>query len=463
MDREGDLSEDDNNYDDVENGDDMDSHDMAYEPKDFSCKDTSSNDSGVPIFKCDLCEYESYSQGMLQTHLKCHENDPRKPFQCDICNMKFSNGANMRRHRVRHTGVKPYACKICQKRFFRKDHLAEHMTTHNKKVPFHCPICNKGFQRQIAMRAHFQNEHVGHQDGQKSCGLCGYSASSLKGLGVHMAKRHGIDLDNPIPSAHSESALLQSLQQYPRSLIESQSMGLVPSHFLAPQVEISVENSPKDGNMDDDGEDSRNAEDSSPQQGGNSPHSDSNSSNAPTSTNNEKVVVDSDIQPDISLIPIKQEGEKSGSSETEGENNSGDKDDKGDEERSRSSTPDHHDHDDHDAHRDSRHDGQQMHSKGHNPNVSLIKVSPLKTLLREDPRPLLHHARIPPSFQSSQLGYHKLRHQCFYCGIIFPDQTLYFLHKGFHSENNPWKCNICGEQSSNIYEFNSHLLSKAHQ
>lgn len=53
--------------------------------------------------------------------------------------------------------------------------------------------------------------------------------------------------------------------------------------------------------------------------------------------------------------------------------------------------------------------------------------------------------------------------QCIYCGIVFPDQTLYFLHKGCHSDANPWKCNICGEQCCNVYEFNSHLLSKSHQ
>lgn len=28
----------------------------------------------------------------------------RKLFECDVCNMKFSNGANMRRHKMRHTG-----------------------------------------------------------------------------------------------------------------------------------------------------------------------------------------------------------------------------------------------------------------------------------------------------------------------------------------------------------------------
>lgn len=160
----------------------------------------------------------------------------RKMFECDVCNMKFSNGANMRRHKVmrnyffsffpvtkmlaflfciykssvliffiryqqwkllivflffqmRHTGVKPYECRVCKKRFFRKDHLAEHFTTHSKTLPYHCPICNRGFQRQIAMRAHFQNEHVGQHDMVKSCPLCNYRAPTMKCLRLHFFNR----------------------------------------------------------------------------------------------------------------------------------------------------------------------------------------------------------------------------------------------------------------------------------
>lgn len=74
-------------------------------------------------------------------------------------------------------------------RFFRKDHLAEHFTTHTKTLPYHCPICNRGFQRQIAMRAHFQNEHVGQHDMVKSCPLCTFQAASMKSLRVHFYNR----------------------------------------------------------------------------------------------------------------------------------------------------------------------------------------------------------------------------------------------------------------------------------
>lgn len=153
------------------------------------------------VHRCERCDnYETLSRAALLTHLaQCQgsgDNETvrhhRKMFECDVCNMKFSNGANMRRHKMRHTGVKPYECRVCQKRFFRKDHLAEHFTTHTKTLPYHCPICNRGFQRQIAMRAHFQNEHVGQHDMIKSCPLCSYRAGSMKSLRVHFFNRYAV-------------------------------------------------------------------------------------------------------------------------------------------------------------------------------------------------------------------------------------------------------------------------------
>jgi len=51
---------------------------------------------------------------------------------------------------------------------------------------------------------------------------------------------------------------------------------------------------------------------------------------------------------------------------------------------------------------------------------------------------------------------------CNPCSIVFPNQTLYFLHRGFHSEANPWRCNACGHLSTDLYDFNTHLYSVAH-
>ena len=118
----------------------------------------------------------------------------------------------------------------------------------------------QGFQRQIAMRAHFQNEHVGgSHDIVKACPLCSYKSGSMKSLRVHFYSRHGIDLDNPLP--HSPSLQSSSNGVSPTSPAhcgsasgeyselahalgfedreKSSDSSLIPSHFLVPQIEIS--------------------------------------------------------------------------------------------------------------------------------------------------------------------------------------------------------------------------------
>ncbi|XP_012268229.1 zinc finger protein ztf-16 [Athalia rosae] len=451
--------------------------DESLDPDNESALNTNydSGDGAVPIFRCDRCDnYETINKTAFCAHqeqcllggeagesaegIEGNENDGdgdeshsghrnhRKMFECDVCNMKFSNGANMRRHKMRHTGVKPYECRVCQKRFFRKDHLAEHFTTHSKTLPYHCPICNRGFQRQIAMRAHFQNEHVGQHDMVKSCPLCNYRAATMKCLRLHFFNRHGIDLDNPGPN--SSTSLMgnctpgEAIPSAPLSDSgdstgnRSADNATPPMHFLTPHVEISIP-------YQDHASDQRNAS-PAPLNGDspNSPQSADSNSNAPSSSHHQITVNSSVIHrsvggceeaitPSISLIPIKQEPNSNGTDDSGATSSS-------------LSLP------------------------------SLIKVSPLKSLLRDDLRRKLssntsvsnsgsnlHSRGEPPT--STRPDQKNSGLQCTHCRITFPDQTLYFLHKGCHSDSNPWKCNICGEQCCNLYQFNSHLLSKSHQ
>ncbi|GLH01957.1 Protein krueppel [Gryllus bimaculatus] len=490
-----------------------------------------SSDGAIPVHRCDRCEnYEALTHVALLSHLaqcpgnevesptpgEVHRGHDRKIFECDVCNMKFSNGANMRRHKMRHTGVKPYECRICQKRFFRKDHLAEHFTTHTKTLPYHCPICNRGFQRQIAMRAHFQNEHVGQHDMIKSCPLCSYRAGSMKSLRVHFFNRHGIDLDNPGPSQPSASSAIPASGQCsplePSCNINvgasysdsGDSVGArsvdnatPPMHFLTPHVEISMADAPATGFSPAQSEQplasasQSGSELSSQHLNGEcpgSPHSADSNSNAPSSSLNNSLKrpepEGTSITPSISLIPIKQEPSSEDPVRANGPVNLT---------TSRSG-----------AELASGATNVQFPTASSSSLTSLIKVSPLKSLLRDDLKRKIGNRMAPqiahghpsagsghpessfpiqpiaatttngaitstgpeqPSDSTEWRSLHKRipSLQCIFCGIAFPDQTLYFLHKGCHSDSNPWKCNICGEQCSNVYEFNSHLLSKTHQ
>lgn len=213
-----------------------------------------------------------------------------------------------------------------------------------------------------------------------------------------------------------------------------------------------------------------------------SPHSADSNSNAPSSSH-AQAAMETNITPSISLIPIKQEPSSEESYEKVRQNSTN-----GPVNLSTSTSP--------------SSGNVQMQTATSSSLSSLIKVSPLKSLLREDLKRKIvsrnsssrarstispnHNPESSPgdltatitngtitstgSDQPSDSSMWRVTGkrilsslQCVFCGIGFPDQTLYFLHKGCHSDSNPWKCNICGEQCSNVYEFNSHLLSKSHQ
>uniref|UniRef100_A0A915PYK7 C2H2-type domain-containing protein n=1 Tax=Setaria digitata TaxID=48799 RepID=A0A915PYK7_9BILA len=59
-------------------------------------------------------------------------------------------------------------------------------------------------------------------------------------------------------------------------------------------------------------------------------------------------------------------------------------------------------------------------------------------------------------------GGDKDQQECMHCGMIFMDQTLYLLHKGLHSDSDPWKCNLCGHGCGDKYMFTTHVISSDH-
>ncbi|XP_069676651.1 protein hunchback [Periplaneta americana] len=59
-------------------------------------------------------------------------------------------------------------------------------------------------------------------------------------------------------------------------------------------------------------------------------------------------------------------------------------------------------------------------------------------------------------------GNHPKSYHCSYCDIIFSDVVLYTMHKGYHGFEDPFKCNMCGEQTANKVEFFLHIARSSH-
>ncbi|XP_006819105.1 uncharacterized protein LOC102809095 [Saccoglossus kowalevskii] len=49
--------------------------------------------------------------------------------------------------------------------------------------------------------------------------------------------------------------------------------------------------------------------------------------------------------------------------------------------------------------------------------------------------------------------------RCQHCDILFPDNVLFTIHRGFHGYDKPFQCNICGHDCGDKYEFASHSHS----
>ena len=54
-------------------------------------------------------------------------------------------------------------------------------------------------------------------------------------------------------------------------------------------------------------------------------------------------------------------------------------------------------------------------------------------------------------------------HVCKFCEIAFMDSIMFTIHMGYHGFQNPYKCNMCGEECSDRVGFFLHIARKAHQ
>ena len=300
-----------------------------------------------------------------------------------------------------------------------------------KALPFMCPACKKRFQRHIAMNAHFQNEHISpaSASGERGCKLCGAQAPSLAAVRSHLRSVHNIDLDNPAKCLAEDPAAFSSTKY---SVLEaSLRAGSGPAEESEPScsnIEMSVSESSRS---------------SSPLPAHSSQSSDQSPerqslllySRASSSAETQAAEDDLGQVEDLSLrrpTPASPVLDRPASSLL------------------RPITSEH----------CSVTTNQRPASPAPRPE------SPLPCA-RAGKRPRL---REPPTSeatcqasQSGQAGSPPPVYTCPHCSITFPNQALYFIHKGAHSDSNPWRCNGCGHQASDMYDFNSHLFSAAHQ
>jgi len=292
---------------------------------------------------------------------------------------------------------------------------------------FQCPVCKKRFQRHIAMNAHFQAEHLGATSkNDKICKLCGYVGSNMGPLRKHLLTKHSIDLETPtaclVEPEHCRSG---SSSPLPSSSSEKKSLNLNTKHNFAnnnnnnssPSVSI-IRTSVVTTKVED------SITSSSTPERRPSPPANVIVHEAPGYFVKQEIHCNTgddvieEVAKDLSIKKIKRPGSPSI-----------------------------------DLTKKKRHKTEQE------------RVSPRSVVSSRPNSPTISHGSdlLSASSSSSSSVFGLSQWQCQHCNIIFPDQTLYFLHRGFHSNSSdPWKCNGCAKRCTDMYDFNTHLMSEAH-
>ncbi|ETN71376.1 zinc finger, C2H2 type [Necator americanus] len=354
---------------------------------------------------CPHCNFTTYMSQHMKSHLDAHERHQGQMYQCDICQMQFSQKANMHRHRMRHSGVKPYECRYCKKRFFRKDQtckvavslerrlrkkglddeihslrqaMQEHSMTHIKTgVDFDCPVafCTHQFSQHSTLRSHLDEAHNVCASSPASCKRCSLLFANSRRLLLHYQTRHDDSECGGVHSKKENDISLKKRRPLSTSASPSQIRPVCKKDFSPHQTDSSEISSSPDWDQV------------------------LVAANQPTYPMTSEDLLIMCLNPALKL-PATSHAAKFSIEQT-------------------------------------------MRLWAADPAVHCDSHSPSAT---------------SGASQSTEVEKIKETMECAHCGISFFDETMHLLHKGLHTEGDPWRCNLCGTQCMEKYMFTTHPL-----
>nr|QRF78331.1 Hunchback [Owenia fusiformis] len=99
------------------------------------------------------------------------------------------------------------------------------------------------------------------------------------------------------------------------------------------------------------------------------------------------------------------------------------------------------------------------HTHPHLPPQHLQREPPSMGDVNQNLHMLLASSKFPNGFHPAKNGG---RYECSFCHLAFLDCVMYTMHMGYHSNRDPFRCNMCGVHTKDKVEFFLHIARAAH-
>ena len=107
--------------------------------------------------ECDVCEKRFRDSYNLKKHVHIHTNE--KPYECDVCEKRFRESGHLQYHMRIHAHEKAYECDECETRFSQSGNLKRHTRIHTNEKPHKCDVCDKAFSQSGHLKRHKRTQH----------------------------------------------------------------------------------------------------------------------------------------------------------------------------------------------------------------------------------------------------------------------------------------------------------------
>lgn len=174
------------------------------------------------------------------------ENLESKQFQCEFCQLLYTNMGNLKQHIRRiHLKIKTAECIDCGIKFYNKATLNKHENEFHLKRVYKCVLCNWSCKRKYYLNQHIKQKHSDEKDvhlkQKHQCSLCEFVSKREHALNNHIKQKHNNEKAESCeyPTDQKSEILKHMKEAKPEASIQTENYRFPSTH---PLVDDNIRN-----------------------------------------------------------------------------------------------------------------------------------------------------------------------------------------------------------------------------